>query len=328
VIPPAAASRVRAAGRYLRVSPVFDSYWRFARARQDVYEARVAGTSGPWTSDPVLTTFRFTNAFRAADRVSQELLRAQRAGDSNPHEVLFRTLLFRFFNRPQTFRLLAAELGGVPSWAEFDRRRYAAVLGQAMGAGERLYSAAYIIPSPPLGYPRKHDNHLALLELVLGGDVADELVGATSLRALFRLLVQLPGLGPFLAFQLAVDLGYAAPWALDESEFVVAGPGAASGIRKCFVDAGGLSNTDLIRWMADGQSEQFAQRGLRPVTLFSRPLQLIDCQNLFCEVDKYARVVHPAVAGFGRRTRIKQRFAAAGPVGAPVFPEHWRLAQP
>src|SRR5258707_9985183 len=44
-------------------------------------------------------------------------------------------------------------------------------------------------------------------------------------------------------------------------------------------------------------------------TLFrSRRLQLIDCQNLFCEVDKYARVAHPNIAGRTGRTRIKQKF--------------------
>jgi len=59
--------------------------------------------------------------------------------------------------------------------------------------------------------------------------------------------------------------------------------------------------------------------------LRGRPLQLIDCQNLFCEVDKYARVAHPQITGRSGRTRIKQLFA---PVVDPVpawFPPKWGL---
>ena len=273
----------------------------------------------------MLQEFRFTNAFRAADRVSQALLRVQREGSNDPYEVLFRTMLFRFFNKPETFTLLTEWVGATPSWQTFDARTYDALLGTYLSAGHRLYSPAYIIPSPPFGHPRKHQNHLALLQHVMSGDRADALVQSRSLRSLYALLVELPGLGPFLAFQLAVDLGYAAPWALDESEFVVAGPGAASGIRKCFTDTAGLGAADVIRWMTDVQHEQFEARGLAPVTLFGRPLQLIDCQNLFCETDKYARVMHPTVSGVGHRLRIKQRFVASGAVASPTFPTHWGL---
>jgi len=167
-----------------------------------------------------------------------------------------------------------------------------------------------------------------LLEYVMAGDTAGALIRARTLKALYLLLVQLPGLGPFLAFQLAVDLGYASPWASDESEFVVAGPGAASGIRKCFTDTGGLSAADVIRWMTDTQHEQFAARGLAPVTLFGRPLQLIDCQNLFCQTDKYARVMHPTVPGVGNRLRIKQRYLPGADLTVPTFPAHWKLLVP
>ena len=49
--------------------------------------------------------------------------------------------------------------------------------------------------------------------------------------------------------------------------------------------------------------------GLEFRSLWGRRLQLIDCQNLFCEVDKYARVRHPEVVGVSGRTRIKQKYA-------------------
>ena len=65
---------VTIAGRELRPTAVFDTYWRFAAARQQVYEARLAGEAPPWTADPILAAHRFTNCYRAADRVSQFLI--------------------------------------------------------------------------------------------------------------------------------------------------------------------------------------------------------------------------------------------------------------
>src|SRR5262249_48644880 len=54
-------------------------------------------------------------------------------------------------------------------------------------------------------------------------------------------------------------------------------------------------------------------------------LQLIDCQNLFCEVDKYARVRHPDVGGASGRTRIKQRFRAHPDPIEYWYPPKWGI---
>ena len=62
-------------GRVLTATPVFDTYWRFAAKRQEVFFKRVKGAKPPWTNDPVIAGYRFTNAYRAADRVSQYLIR-------------------------------------------------------------------------------------------------------------------------------------------------------------------------------------------------------------------------------------------------------------
>ncbi len=60
--------------------------------------------------------------------------------------------------------------------------------------------------------------------------------------------------------------------------------------------------------MTERQEKEFQRLGLDFEALWGRPLQLIDCQNLFCEVDKYARVAHPHAKGVTDRTRIKQTY--------------------
>ena len=144
-----------------------------------------------------------------------------------------------------------------------------------------------------------------------------------------RCLRSYPGIGPFLAFQYAIDLNYAAFLTHEESEFVVAGPGAADGIAKCFTGTGGRSPEDVIYWVYERQEEAFRSAGIKFKPLFGRRLQPIDCQNLFCEISKYARVAHPHVRGLTGRTRIKQIYRqAAEPLPRPMFPPRWGLRIP
>src|SRR5579859_2070681 len=67
-------AQFRAGSRTLRASECFDVYWRFAAERQRIFHGRAAGEPPPWTNDPVLTRHKFTNVYRAADRVSQYLI--------------------------------------------------------------------------------------------------------------------------------------------------------------------------------------------------------------------------------------------------------------
>ncbi|HEX8578253.1 MAG TPA: nucleotide kinase domain-containing protein [Allosphingosinicella sp.] len=310
---------------------VYDSYWRFAAKRHAIYERRLADPQGPWTDDPILAAYRFTNTYRAADRVSQYLIRdIQYRPDRSqaPAELFFRTLLFKIFNKIETWESIERQLGPV-SWQSIDLPAVVALLDSAMARGARIYSAAYIMPAPQLGHARKHANHLALLARMMDDGLPARLERARSLGEVYELLSPYPGLGPFLTFQYAIDLNYSNLLDFSEADFVVAGPGALDGIAKCFEDTGGRSAREVIEYMADMQDREFAARGIDFKGLFGRKLQLIDCQNIFCEISKYARVAHPDVPGVSGRTRIKQSYRAS-PLEepAPFFPPRWGLEIP
>lgn len=311
-------------------SVVFDSYWRFAAERLRVYLNRLARPEGPWTDDPILRSYRFTNSYRAADRVSQYLMREVQYREDRsqaPAELFFRTMLFKLFNRIETWELVERELGPV-SWQAADLDAMVAVLDGALRRGATVYSAAYIMPSPKLGGARKHVNHLKLLAAMMDDGLPARVEGAPSLAAVYELLKPWPGLGSFLAFQYAIDLNYSAMLDFDEASFVVAGPGALDGIAKCFSSTGGLDAETVIHMMVDEQEGHFERLGLAFPGLFGRRLQPIDCQNLFCEISKYSRVAHPEVSGSSGRTRIKQGYAGEGPLTQPVFPPRWGLTIP
>jgi len=313
----------------LKPTVAYDSYWRFAAERQRVFFARLRGCQPPWSDDEIITKHKFTNAYRASDRVSQYLIRRVIYRDDLPataEETFFRIILFKFFNKIETWELLEEQVGAI-TWKGFDFNRFDSVLSRAMGAGRRIYSAAYIMPTAgAMGHERKHSNHLALLERMMGEGLPARVANAADMQHGFELLLAYPSLGDFLAYQFITDINYSELTWFSEMEFVVAGPGALDGISKCFSDTAGLNAPEIIRFMTERQDAEFARLGLHFESLWGRPLQLIDCQNVFCELSKYARIRHPEIAGISGRTRIKQIFRASK--GEPIgywYPPKWAI---
>jgi hypothetical protein len=289
---------------------VYDTYWRFAAERQAMFFRRAFGEPPPWTDDPILGVYKFTNAYRASDRVSQYLIRhVIYEGSQSAQEVFFRIILFKLFNKIETWELLQQALGSL-TYACYAFDAYDRVLTAAMDRKQTIYSAAYIMPSGSraLGSTKKHRSHLKLLQQMMDDEVPERITHFKTMREAFDLLLSYPMIGNFLAYQYVTDLNYSECYNFSEMEFVVPGPGAIDGISKCFSSLGGISETDIIKLVTARQADEFKRLGLEFQSLWGRPLQLIDCQNLFCEISKYARVRHPDVKGVANRLRIKQKY--------------------
>ncbi len=309
----------------VKATEVFNTFWRFACERQHIFFSRNEGKKLPWTDDPILQEYKFTNAYRASDRVSQYLIKnVIYKGDQTPKELFFRIILFKLFNKIETWELLNEKVGAVIS-EEFSVERYSSVLSSAMAKGIRIYSSAYIMPTGRGLFDRKHDMHLNLLKKMLNDELPARIADAKSMDNAFELLLSYKSIGTFLAYQFVIDLNYSILTNFSEMDFVVPGPGARDGIRKCFSDLGGLNDVDIIKFMADKQEEEFSRLDVEFRSLWGRPLQLIDYQNLFCEVDKYARVKHPQIKGVTGRTRIKQKYRINQKSIEYWFPPKWDI---
>jgi hypothetical protein len=315
----------------MKPTPVYDEYWKFAHKRHAMYLDRLENPYGPWTDDPILSRHRFTNSYRVLDRVSQYLVRNIQYGAGHskaPMEVFFRTILFKVFNKIETWEYLERKLDGL-SWQSFDIKVIDNALSDLMSRGTRIYSAAYIMPAPKFGAERKHTNHLRLIERMMLDGLPARIAHASTLESAYEMIRAYPGMGPFLAFQYAIDLGYSQITQYDEAGFVVAGPGAHDGVSKCFEDTGRRTSEEVIMDMVERQDREFARLDLPFEGLFGRKLQPIDCQNLFCEISKYSRVSHPEIKGLSGRTRIKQQFTPRPtPVESPMLPPKWGVNVP
>ena len=296
----------------LTPTAIYDTYWEFAVKRQNIFWKKKNQEKYPWTDDNILSEYKFTNAYRASDRVSQYLIKniiyTKEYKSFTPEDIFFRILLFKLFNKVETWELLEESLC-VIDYKTYSYKTYDEILTKALNNGFKIYSAAYIMPSGNMyGYDKKHKNNLMMLEQMMNDKITAKIAGAKSLEDLFHILLDYPSLGKFLAFQYAIDLNYSELCDFSEMEYVVAGPGAKSGISKLFSDKGKYSDEDIIKIMSEIQEHEFERLDLNFKYLGDRKLQLIDCQNLFCETDKYTRVLYPEFKGTSDRKRIKQLY--------------------
>lgn len=313
---------------YFQPTEVFRTYWYFASERLRMYNRRLEKSNLPSTEDPILSEYRFTNTFRSIDRVSQYLISTVQRGEGvckSPANIIFRTLLFKFYNKIETWEILESRLGNIDV-DTFDYKLAASILDEEMLHGKAVYSGAYIMPAPRFGHKRKHRNHLEFLRSITTQQGIAHLLGSKDLSELYYKLLELPGLGRFLAFQFAIDINYSEIFKFDEGSFVVAGPGAHDGLSKCFQNFTATDAERIILDVCKNQLLYFDKYDVEPASLFGRKLQPIDCQNLFCEISKYSRVSHPEFTGVSGRTRIKQKYRKHKlPISRPVFPDHWEL---
>jgi len=309
-------------------SIAYNTYWKFATERQNIFFKRLNDESFPWTKDEILNQYKFTNAYRASDRVSQYLIKnVIYKGSQKPEEVFFRLILFKIFNRISTWEVLESEFGKI-SFKDYSFKKYDKVLSEVMQHKIPIYSAAYIMASgrSTFGFARKHQNHLKLIELMIKEKVPYKLQQCNSMNEAYNLLHSYPTIGDFLAYQYVTDINYSTLTNFSEMEFVKAGPGAKDGIVKCFKDFGDYSFEDIIKLMTDNQETEFERLNLDFKNLWGRNLQLIDCQNIFCEVGKYARVAHPEIDDYSHRTRIKQKFTDTEKESIEFyFPPKWDI---
>lgn len=312
-----------------KLTLVYDTYWEFAGKRQEVFFNRIQNKPFPWTDDKIIQKYKFTNAYRACDRVSQYLIKNVIYGTNeySPEDLCFRIIFFKLFNKIETWEYMENNLGEI-SYKTYSYDRYNELLTQKIGNDERIYSAAYIMPSGKsfFGFDKKHQNNLKLLENMMDSGLSRMVAKSKSLEGLYLGLLNYPTLGTFLAFQYAIDINYSELCDFDEMSFVVAGPGAKNGINKCFGDLNRHKYEDIIRYVAERQEYEFEKRGIQFKTLYGRRLQLIDCQNLFCETDKYARIAYPEIGTTSGRKRIKQQYVDRNMESIEYFyPPKWGI---
>ena len=239
-------------------------------------------------------------------------------------DTLFRIILFKLFNKESTWELLLANFKDI-TLKSFNLKDYSRVLENAISNNIKIYNDAYIsCANKVFGYDRKHDNHLALLDKMFIKDkIQNKLLACKTMEEAFNIIKNYPLIGNFMAYQLVTDINYSEVVNWREEEFTVAGPGSIRGIKKCFIDKENMSNEDIIKYMYEHQEEEFKRLNLDFKKIGNRKLQLIDCQNIFCELDKYCREAKPNLKS--NRKKIKKHYKPKSEKIEYFYPPKWHI---
>lgn len=312
----------------LKRQNIYDLYWYFAYERQNIFIKKQNGEPSPWTNDPILQEYKFCNSYRVNDRVSQYLLKniIYNGKTYSKEDMLFRILLFKLFNKESTWELLITKLGDI-TLSNFDFNKYSKILTEAIEKNIKIYNDAYIsCANKAYGYNHKHDNHLSLLKQIFIIDKSHlKILESKTMQEAFNILKSYPLIGNFMAYQLVTDINYSDIVNWREDEFTIAGPGSLRGIKKCFIDTGNKTNEEIIKYMYEHQEEEFKRLNLNFKRIGNRPLQLIDCQNIFCELDKYCRVAFPDLKS--NRTKIKKKYSPKNNRIEYIYPPKWEMKE-
>lgn len=118
------------------------------------------------------------------------------------------------------------------------------------------------------------------------------------------------GLGPFLAYQVWVDFTYNPDYPFSENHFTIAGPGCRAGIDLLFLDKDGMTHEECIFWLRDNQDDVYRQYGYERDAFWSaeephdRCMNVMQLENMFCELSKYTRCVEAVMRGEKPRGKV------------------------
>lgn len=307
---------------------IYRYYFYFVQERMNIFWNKYNSIQ-PWTNDKILRIHKFTNVYRAMDRVSQYLIKNVIYNDNSfpDEDILLRILVFKIFNKPETWEYLEDRVGLI-SVRNFDLTRINSALLELKQV-QPIFNNAYMMTGTHTLYNHLNYKHEKWLEMVkkevVEKFILKKIINSNSLSEVFELLRKCSFIGDFLAYQYTIDMNYSNVIDFSENSFVKAGIGAIRGIKKCFEPLEKkYTFEDAIQFTQDNFTKYQDKFGYKDFkSLFNREPMLIDLQNCFCETDKYLRAKVPELQVDNKR--IKQKYKETNKSIELFFPPKWKI---
>lgn len=279
---------------------LLNMFWYWMSERHCIYLKRRQGQAWPWTDDPILKEYKFTNVYRQLDRVSQEWTqRKDRLKKVSAPALLTHLLTFRMFNLPSTYDYLL--VGGAlhPNDGSFDLRRAKTTLRKLVAKKQQVFTGAYIITNSGEARPKIEVVSDALATMIEDADhIVESIRKEQTMQFAVAKLSEYRLVGQFIGYELACDLRFTPILhkATDVLTWANPGPGAKRGLNRIF--RGGprahptanstsvfLSEMQMLYRMAVEEGNMDTQ-----VLESPWPFELREIEHSLCEFDKYVRV--------------------------------------
>lgn len=315
---------------------------RFVIDRYRVHKRKdVHHLPSPWTINPIIQEFKFTNVRREHDRQTRYLIKNIIMNDElTLEDKIVNCFMFRAWNNWYTLKDFgfpySAKCLYDPNLKEKVRPIYKKL--QNADSKRLWWSNAFIqggskaawkfidgdkeldvkrCSNPEMDIPLR-PFHVGVW--IGRNHIVRKILASKNQQECFEIIKSIKGFSDFLAYQVFVDLTYIPEFPFSENEFVVAGPGCKRGLDLIFKTKDGMTYEECIFWLRDhinSKSDPLFSRldsmyGSRlvydPDKLFSdlpeydRCMNVMSIENCMCELSKYVK----AANGTGRpRNRYK-----------------------
>lgn len=265
----------------------------FIWEREVIRIVKERGGERPWTKDPVLERYKFTNIRRRDDRVTRWVIEHIIKPNENRGDLWFILLITRLINWPPTLQYLI-DKGVLFNHAyDFRPEQFSATMEEYRARGHKVYSGAYMV------YPTKMDpggvKSLAIAKHIVApalehADAIDQLLfnEHPHVEYFVSRLSRSFGISTFMAGQVAADLTYSVQLSHADDLYTYApiGPGSARGLNYLLHRA---PNAGWEKAAFNFELEKIRQAVIDELDITD--LTLHDVQNCMCEFSKYCRTV-------------------------------------
>jgi len=276
-----------------------DILWYWMRERESIRLKRESNKPWPWTNDPILSKYRFTNVRREDDAVTKchaRLIRSRHSG----RDSILHTIAFRLFNRIDVVEKLEAHgLWERPCLWERPSLTHVERVLRAWRPKGPWVTGSYIINTP---------NGMDKLEGVLWIIAKARPVvknscklHPSSIKLVVEELTSIRHIAGFMAYEVASDLRHISPWrehVQDAMTWAHPGPGAKRGLNRYH---GRPTRQPMRNEQAVTEMQELLRVSRRRVRALQRhrALEMRDIEHTLCEYDKYVRTLR----GEGRPRR-------------------------
>ena len=303
----------------------YDAFWYFISERMNIFYKRVIlEEEAPWTTDPLLQKYKFTNVIRDIDALTlyerqhilDKLDESTQDLDLRKKSVLLNIFIYRLWVKPDTYEVHGFIDLSNPNWKESWNKAKIKLLDRRE-KGISNFTNAYFVCGLQKANPDKSTrtnktlNACYLIESWM--DNMDEIYEQTIIKAKnmdeqLEYLRKLPYVGKFNAYEIACSIAITSRycknplvlWTQDNSTSV--GPGAHKGLQFMFQNYGGLSEYELILYLRSIWKHELQQCGTYDRFITQLPKEMngdIDLrviEHCLCELQKYWKVKN----GLGR----------------------------
>jgi hypothetical protein len=262
-------------------------FW-WINERHAIYIKRQKGEPWPWTRDPILQKYKFTNVFRQLDAETLAFNERMAKVKGSRAEKLYHMIAFRAFNRHQTYDRLLRVKDGL-----HNPRKMKKILHREADRGMQIFTGAYIITNAG-----QNASKIDLMADALAVQyrarhrIWEHMQKDGTMEGCTRILRAYPMQGPFTAYEVICDMRYQEGMldkAPDRKTWANLGPGARRGINRI---VSGKKKPNVFR--TTEEYVEFMVELLKTSPQFRAkhvpPMEMREIEHSLCEFDKWCRV--------------------------------------